>query len=376
MQPELLTFQGYAKDEKAGEGGREDGGVWEVTRPVLGGVEPGGRMGHSCSYLPSLRCLVVVGGSDGSDLLRNGRELLQQVYFISLEEVEEGGDEEEEEEGGGGPRGGWIRVAERDGGTFGWPGGQVVEWSLGGKGGKKKKKGEGQGGQPLLWPRMWNVPQDRNAMGAAPTQRHETFTGRTHTAHVLMEQGKPGEADTLKEEMQMAAREKRKAKLLLFGGDSRLSDAVGVMEVQEVVEEMPGGEWSTGKRVQFHPLQRLTERRPGPRLSHASVLAGERLLVHGGWCEYEKGDMHSLCLTPSYSSLASFSSGGVSSSPPGLGGLDLNGHVEEMSGEEEEEEEDSDYVGSSGGGSESESEGEGGEEEEEEEEEGEEEEGN
>lgn len=89
------------------------------------------------------------------------------------------------------------------------------------------------------------------------------------------------------------------SKVIFFGGDARLSDAVGLLEVEEVVQWV-GGQKERRKgvyKVGFSPLRSLT-RRPSPRLSHASVLVGDTLLVHGGWCEYERGDMHSLCLAP------------------------------------------------------------------------------
>lgn len=241
LQPEVLTFLGAVEAE--GEMGRRgDAGSWEVTCPRIPGPEPSVRMGHSCSFLPRLGCVVVVGGSNGSDLLRNGRELLNDVSFILLEE---------EETQGIGKRGG---------------------------GGGRPEKAKNRLLQPVCWkdPLYWG--------SRAPIMEHETFTGRTHTAHLLREDEESGRVVS---------------KVIFFGGDARLSDAVGLLEVEEVVQWVGGQKERTkgDYKVGFSPLRSLT-RRPSPRLSHASVLVGDTLLVHGGWCEYERGDMHSLCLAP------------------------------------------------------------------------------
>ena len=39
------------------------------------GVEPSPRFGHSCTYHPRTNSLIIIGGSDGTDLVRNGEEL-------------------------------------------------------------------------------------------------------------------------------------------------------------------------------------------------------------------------------------------------------------------------------------------------------------
>ncbi len=224
-------------------------GPWEVTRPLAhpaGVPEPGPRMGHTTTYLPTTQRLVVVGGSDGSDLLRNGRELLQEVFF--------------------------LRLGDHNNNT-------TMRWSL---------------------------PSAVHPL--APTGQERTFTGRTHTAHLINDN-----------------------QILLFGGNCQLSDAVGLLRVNP-----------QANAVGFHPLDRLDRRRPGPRLSHAAVAFGSSMLVHGGWCEYEKGDLHRLCLTPA---LALTGDEGWE----GLNTLDLNAQAAYMSSDgegEDDEDDDSTYHGS------------------------------
>lgn len=55
--------------------------LWRLEVPA--GVEPSPRFGHSLTYVPSLCGVILVGGSDGNDLVRNGQEL-REVYILRI----------------------------------------------------------------------------------------------------------------------------------------------------------------------------------------------------------------------------------------------------------------------------------------------------
>jgi len=50
---------------------------------IPSGSEPSPRFGHSLTYIASLNGVVLVGGSDGNDLVRNGQEL-RDVYVLRI----------------------------------------------------------------------------------------------------------------------------------------------------------------------------------------------------------------------------------------------------------------------------------------------------
>ena len=43
------------------------------------GSEPTARFGHSCTFHPRTNSLIIIGGCDGTDLLRNGDELREVI---------------------------------------------------------------------------------------------------------------------------------------------------------------------------------------------------------------------------------------------------------------------------------------------------------
>eukprot|EP00603_Paraphysomonas_imperforata_P007004 CAMPEP_0114427744 /NCGR_PEP_ID=MMETSP0103-20121206/8530_1 /TAXON_ID=37642 ORGANISM="Paraphysomonas imperforata, Strain PA2" /NCGR_SAMPLE_ID=MMETSP0103 /ASSEMBLY_ACC=CAM_ASM_000201 /LENGTH=675 /DNA_ID=CAMNT_0001596863 /DNA_START=57 /DNA_END=2084 /DNA_ORIENTATION=+ len=53
------------------------------TEVLQSGSEPSPRFGHSCTYHPRTNSLIIMGGSDGTDLLRNGEEL-REVYLLTI----------------------------------------------------------------------------------------------------------------------------------------------------------------------------------------------------------------------------------------------------------------------------------------------------
>lgn len=301
--PHLLSSPLATTD--GGEDGDGDGdGVQlvEVSNPVTAGPAPLARMGHSCVLLPApgacrvcnvIRCdlgalttlnqtvshdpppktagtgadgpnrsagepaprswrLAVLGGSDGSDLLRSGQELGDAwTLDVACPEAGAGG-------GGGAPRCTWSEA-------------------------------------PLPSPAPWWFPIVRGRVDCLPpppprdvdrsfiifiiiapiNHNHHDTQGRTHTAHHV-----------------------GGGVLLCFGGGASLSNRVGLLDTASWTFSEPRllRPQHTGNSDSSSP--------PGggalvrPRVSHVAVLAGTRLLVHGGWCRRELNDLLALDLVP------------------------------------------------------------------------------
>lgn len=104
---------------------------------------------------------------------------------------------------------------------------------------------------------------------------HHDTQGRTHTAHHV-----------------------GGGVLLCFGGGASLSNRVGLLDTASWTFSEPRllRPQHTGNSDSSSP--------PGggalvrPRVSHVAVLAGTRLLVHGGWCRRELNDLLALDLVP------------------------------------------------------------------------------
>jgi hypothetical protein len=54
------------------------------TQVQSSGAEPSSRFGHSCTFHPRTNSIILMGGSDGTDLLRNGHELRDVSKYIYI----------------------------------------------------------------------------------------------------------------------------------------------------------------------------------------------------------------------------------------------------------------------------------------------------
>eukprot|EP01052_Picozoa_sp_SAG31_P001046 SAG31_NODE_34_length_31842_cov_31.677850_2_plen_114_part_00 len=59
-----------------------DDPTWET--PTTDGVAPQDRFGHSCCWQHGTEQLVYVGGSNGSDLLRDGEDFVGSVFVLQV----------------------------------------------------------------------------------------------------------------------------------------------------------------------------------------------------------------------------------------------------------------------------------------------------
>ena len=152
------------------------------------------------------------------------------------------------------------------------------------------------------------------------TKRHRQQQGRTHTAQHV-----GGGA------------------VLCFGGGSGLTNRLGLLDTNTWAFSSPRL-LPPHRPRSAHPnnptARPASPTRPRPRLSHAAVRSGARLLVLGGWNGRELGDFFALDLVPlSGSGLAAPDAGRAAAAVAAAGGAAVPAVDAWHGGEEEEEEE-------------------------------------
>lgn len=83
--------------------------------------------------------------------------------------------------------------------------------------------------------------------------------------------------------------------VLCFGGGASLSNRLGLLDTNTWAFSSPRLLWPAATNPHTTSHAPVVVR---PRLSHAAVRSGARLLVHGGWNGREMGDLLSLDLAP------------------------------------------------------------------------------
>lgn len=204
--------------------------------------------------------LLVLGGSDGSDLLRNGDEHADAWRL----DIVGGGSG-----GSGPPRVEWsqpplprpipwwfpmVRCA--------WDPGYIEVWERDRVGGvdASGRQLQQQQQQPLRSPNSHQTTH-------TPQQTNKNKQGRTHTAQHV-----------------------GGGVVLCFGGGAGLSNRLGLVDTTTWAFSSP--------RLLPPTTANNPAPRPRPRLSHVAVRSGTRLLVHGGWNGRELGDLFALDLAP------------------------------------------------------------------------------
>ncbi|CAM9128191.1 unnamed protein product [Chrysoparadoxa australica] len=84
----LVLFGGMSQGFATNTIDLMDLGKHEWSKPTASGEPPCARFGHSATYFPKQNRLLISGGSNGSDLLRDGAEV-RDIFFLSWTEESE-----------------------------------------------------------------------------------------------------------------------------------------------------------------------------------------------------------------------------------------------------------------------------------------------